>query len=142
MPAFRSEVAALNGTRTFSPRRSFRLAGVLILFGAVGCGTSATPADSTDGRKALQAALDAWKGGEKPDALAQRTPSIHVADGDWNSGLTLRSYEAGSEGKLVGSDLNYTVVLELKDAKGKVSKKNAVYAVSTHPKLLVLRQDD
>jgi len=141
---FRPETSALNGTTIPSPLRPWRLAAVLILaLGTAGCGgPAATPADPADGRKALQAALDAWKGGEKPDALAQRTPSIHVSDGDWKSGLLLESYKADDEGKLIGSDLNYTVVLELKNAKGKASKKTAVYAVSTHPQLLVLRQDD
>ena len=32
--------------------------------------------------------------------------------------------------------------LELKNARGKVVKKQATYAVTTHPQLLVLRQDD
>jgi hypothetical protein len=115
----------------------------MIALGAWGCAPSAaTPSDPEDGRKALQTALDAWKEGATPDALAKRSPSIHVADGDWNSGMHLDGYKADERGVLVGSDLNYKVVLELKDAKGKGVTKNAVYAVSTHPQLLVLRQDD
>jgi hypothetical protein len=106
-----------------------------------GCGGGAAPSDPAEGRKALQAALDAWKGGEKPDALAQRSPAIHVTDGDWMSGLVLKSYTADGEGKLVGSDVNYDVVLELKPAKGPAVKKNAVYAVTTRPQLMVRRQD-
>jgi hypothetical protein len=112
-----------------------------MVLGCGGCGQSASPSDQVEGRKALQAVLDAWKAGEKPDALARRTPPIHVSDGDWMSGLRLQSYKADDDGKLVGSDVNYNVVLELKTAKGKVVKKNAVYAVTTHPQLLVLRQD-
>jgi hypothetical protein len=132
----------LNPKPTFSPRRSWRLAGVVILaLGAAGCGTSASPADRADGGKALQAALDAWKGGKTPGDLEKQTPSIHVSDGDWKSGYALESYKA-DEGKLVGADLNYAVVLEMKDPKGKATTKNVVYAVSTHPQLLVLRQDD
>ncbi|MDR3620606.1 MAG: hypothetical protein P4L85_14740 [Paludisphaera borealis] len=133
----------MNGKRTLSPRRPLWLAGALMLvLGSGGCGSTATTADLADGRKALQTALDAWKGGQTPDALAKSTPSIHVADGDWKSGLLLQSYKADDEGKLVGTDLNYAVVLELKNDKGKVTSKKAVYAVSTHPQLLVLRQDD
>jgi hypothetical protein len=132
----------LNRKRTTPLRQPLWLAGVLILvLGCGGCGPSASPSDPAEGRKALQTVLDAWKGGEKPDALAQRTPPIHVTDGDWMSGLRLQSYKADDDGKLVGSDVNYNVVLELKTAKGKVVKKNAVYAVTTHPQLLVLRQD-
>jgi hypothetical protein len=107
---------------------------------AAGCG--APSADPVDGRKALQTALDAWKAGETPKALAVRTPAITVSDGDWAAGLALQGYKADDEGKLVGADLNYKVVLELKNRKGKVTSKTAVYAVSTHPQLLVLRQDD
>jgi hypothetical protein len=107
-----------------------------------GCGQSARPSDPGEGRKALQAVLDAWKGGAKPDALAQQSPSIHASDGDWKSGLVLQNYRADDQGTLVGSDLNYSVVLELKNPKGKVTKKTAVYSVTTHPQFLVLRQDD
>jgi hypothetical protein len=131
----------LNQT-AFTPRRASWSAGVLMLMLACGgCGPSARPSDHGEGRKALQAVLDAWKGGEKPDVLAQRSPSIHVSDGDWMSGLLLKSYKADDEGKLVGTDLSYSVVLELKTPKGKVTKKTAVYAVTTHPLILVLRQD-
>lgn len=133
----------MNEKRTALLRRAVALAfATCLALGGAGCGSSGTPADPDDGRKALLAALDAWKGGEKPDALAHRTPSIHVADGDWSSGLLLQDYKPDDEGRHVGSDLSYQVVLELKNAKGKVVKKTAVYAVSTQPQLLVLRQDD
>ena len=106
-----------------------------------GCGGSfGSSFDPDEGKKALSAALDAWKAGEKPNALAQRTPPIHVTDGDWLSGLRLQAYSA-DDGKLVGSDVNYQVALELKTPKGQVVKKTAVYAVTTHPQTLVLRQD-
>jgi hypothetical protein len=132
----------LNRKWTTPPRRPSWLASVLIMvLGCGGCGQSASPSDRIEGRKALRAVLDAWKGGEKPDALARRTPPIHVSDGDWMSGIRLQGYEADDGGKLVGSDVNFNVVLELKTAKGKVVKKDAVYAVTTHPQLLVLRQD-
>ena len=114
---------------------------VLALVLAGGCGPSARPSEQEEGRKALQATLDTWKDGGKPDALTQQNPSIHASDGDWLAGLVLKSYQA-DEGRLVGTDLNYSVVLELKNPRGKVTRKNAVYAVTTHPQLLVLRQDE
>jgi len=86
--------------------------------------------------------LDAWKGGQKPDILAQQTPAIHAFDGDWKSGHVLQNYRADDEGTLVGSDLSYSVDLELKTPRGKVTKKTAVYAVTTHPQLMVLRQNE
>jgi len=132
----------LNRKPVSLPRRPWWLAGALVLALACdGCGPSAPASDPAEGRKTLQAVLDAWKGGEKPDALAQRTPPIHVTDGDWMSGLRLQSYQADDEGKLVGTDVNYNVVLELKTAKGKTVKRNAVYAVTTRPQVLVQRQD-
>jgi hypothetical protein len=109
--------------------------------GTGGCEQRASPADEPAGRKALLIVLDAWKAGDEPDNLAKRTPPIHVSDGDWKSGLRLKDYEADDGGKLVGSDMNFNVALELKNAKGDVVKRNAVYAVTTHPQLLVVRQD-
>jgi hypothetical protein len=129
--------------RTLATRPIARPAVALLLaLAASGCGASGTPADPDDGRKALIAALDAWKGGGTPASLAQASPAIHVADGDWDSGAKLQGYQADDQGRHVGADLNYRVVLELKNAKGKVSKRNAVYSVSTQPQLMVLRQDD
>ena len=113
-----------------------------LIVGSGGCNPTARPSDPGEGRKALQATLEAWKGGEKPETLASRAPSIYASDGDWKSGLVLRSYRADIEGRLVGSDLSYTVALELKNSRGKVLKKNATYTVTTHPQLLVLRQDE
>ena len=115
---------------------------VLALVLGGGCSPSARPSDPDEGRKALESMLVAWKGGAKPDAFALENPSIHASDGDWRSGLVLQNYRAVDEGRLVGSDLNYAVELVLKNRKGQVTKKNAVYAVTTHPQLLVLRTDE
>ena len=117
--------------------------GVMVMLSSLvsGCGSPmGSSSDPTEGKEALSAALDAWKAGETPDALTKRTQPIHMTDGDWLSGLRLQSYSA-DEGKLVGSDFNYQVALELKTPKGQVVKKTAVYAVTTHPQTLVLRQD-
>ena len=139
----------MNSKQITTPRQDSWLAGlpvlvlflVLVLVLGSGCGQSARPSDHEEGRKALQATLDTWKSGGKPDTLARQSPSIHASDGDWMSGLALQGYQA-DEGRLVGSDLNYSVVLELKNRRGRVTKKTAVYAVTTHPQLLILRQDD
>jgi len=122
--------------------RMTMLAGLLILTLGGGCSPSARPSDPEEGRKALQTMLNAWKSGAKPEAFAIENPAIHVSDGDWRSGLVLRNYRAEPEGKLIGSDLNYAVELELKNARGRISKKLATYAVTTHPMLLVLRTDE
>ncbi len=131
----------MNGLPTTSSRRSWWLAGLLLLVAGCSGAQSATPSDANEGRVALQAVLDSWKKGDLPETLALRTPPIRVSDGDWKAGLRLQNYKADNEGKLVGTDVNFNVVLELKTNKGKVVKKSAVYAVTTHPQLMVLRQD-
>jgi hypothetical protein len=140
----------LNSIQVTTPRQDSWLAGlpmlVLILVLALvlgsGCAPSARPSDPGEGRKALQVVLDAWKGGAKPDSFAQQNPTIHASDGDWRSGCVLKDYRADGEATLAGSDLNYAVELELKNPKGRVIRKTAVYAVTTHPQLLVLRLDE
>ncbi|MHC5543393.1 hypothetical protein ACYOEI_34655, partial [Singulisphaera rosea] len=98
-------------------------------------------ADPMRAQEALQKVLDAWKAGETPEALATRTPPIHVSDGDWRSGFRLVGYKAIGEGQLVGYDMTYPVTLELKSPKGRGVAKKAVYTISTNPMLLVLRQE-
>src|SRR5207244_7241842 len=96
-------------------RRPWWLACALMLSIGCGAGQTARPADPAQAQQALHAVLDAWKAGEKPEDLARRTPSIHVSDVDWRSGFRLVNYKAGDTGRLVGFDMNYPVVLELKD---------------------------
>ncbi len=115
----------------------------IVVLSASGCGIGSTPqaADSAQARTALHAALDAWKAGEKPEDLERRSPPLHIKDVDWNGGFQLVGYEADTDGKLVGYDMNYPVVLELKSPKGNSVKKKAVYTVTTHPELIVSRQE-
>jgi hypothetical protein len=117
-------------------------AAVALMF-TTGCGVSiSTPtADPGEAQKTLHAALDAWKAGEKPEDLKKRATPIHIQDVDWGNGLRLVSYKADGDGKLMGFDMNYSVLLELTTPRGKAVKKNAVYTISTHPELLVLRHD-
>lgn len=123
-------------------RRCLAGAVALTLAFLPGCG-GATPhtADATQAQEALHKVLDAWKAGDTPEKLAEQTPPIRVSDVDWTQGFKLVSYQLGEEGRLVGFDMNYAVVLELKSPKGKAVKKKAVYTVTTHPELLVLRQE-
>jgi hypothetical protein len=119
---------------------SLLLVGALVL--ASGCGGTPAAADPDQARQTLIAALDAWKSGDSPAALAARSPAIHVSDGDWSSGATLTSYQAEDSARPAGYDLSFSVVLELKGPKAKApTKSKAVYVVSTHPEALVLRQD-
>jgi hypothetical protein len=115
----------------------------LAVLASSGCGLGETPhqADPDQARTALHAVLDAWKAGAKPESLEAQSPPIRVLDLDWKDGHTLVSYRPEGEAKLVGFDINYPVVLELKGRKGRTVKKTAVYTVTTHPEFLVLRQE-
>lgn len=117
------------------------VAGLLLTASGCGAGGAPQPADSAQALAALRAALESWKAGEKPEALATQSPPIHVKDMDWEGGFRLVDFRADAEGKLSGYDMNYPVVLELKNPKGLSVKKNAVYTVTTRPALLVSRQE-
>src|SRR3954466_4789603 len=108
--------------------RLWWLPGALLLLMS-GCGSSgsAFEADPAKAQETLRAVLDAWKAGEKPENLETRTPPIRVRDLDWQDGFTLVDYYAENSGRLVGYDMNYPVVLELKNPKGATVKKTAVY---------------
>ncbi len=120
-------------------RPKFWIATALLLLS--GCGQSAQTADPAQARDALHAVLDAWKGGETPENLATRALPIHVSDVEWAGGYRLIGYSGGVEGRLVGFDMTYPVVLELKTPKGRAVKKTAVYCITTSPQVLVLRQE-
>jgi hypothetical protein len=140
------EIIIVNRNSTHSPRRAFGPAGALTLMfslalGSAGCGTSRPASDRGDATQALHSALDAWKRGEKPEGLAQKSPPIHATDGDWLAGLKLQNYQADDNGSVVGSDVHFKVVLEVKTDKGRVVKKNATYSVTTGAQLLVKRED-
>ncbi len=125
-------------------RRALALwAGAILLLMSSGCGADGhpQPADSAQARVALRAALDSWKAGQKPEDLARQSPAIHVKDVDWDGGFRLVAYRADADGRLVGYDMNYPVVLELKSPKGAAVTKNAVYTVTTRTEVFISRQE-
>ena len=120
-----------------------RIALLLLLALIAGCSGTAPaskPADPSVGRDALKAALDAWKAGEPPARLLERSPPIRVADEDWQAGARLEDYKLGPDERSTGSGLALTATLTIKDkARGK--KKSAVYDVGTDPAITVFRRD-
>ena len=105
----------MNGTTQFD---CSALPALLLLLSGCGSDGAAYQADPGQAQQTLRTVLDAWKAGEKPASLENQTPRILVKDSDWQDGFTLVSYQADAEGKLVGYDMNYPVVLELKSPKG------------------------
>jgi hypothetical protein len=127
------------------PDMKARLLLLLILALAFAPGCGGTPpskeANPAVAREALATTLKAWKDGEKPDALAARTPPIRVADEDWLAGLRLEDFQVDPADRMIGTSLNCPVSLTLKNTTGKTLKKKAVYSVSTDPALTVIRQE-
>lgn len=119
---------------------AFAFLAALIL-GVTGCSSQPEASDPSRAATILTEALDAWKKGEKPAMLADRSAPIHVADHEWQGGYRLISFTAPGEGRISGFDLTYPVVLELQGPKGKKVKKTAVYMVTTGPQALVSRQE-
>jgi hypothetical protein len=115
---------------------------VVLALGAMsGCRPTPKPADPEKGREALRAALAAWQNGESADVLRGRSPSITAADRQWQEGYRLTRYEIADGGEVVGYDLQCRVVLWLQGPGGKQTKEKAVYSVSTHPSLVVVRAE-
>jgi hypothetical protein len=113
----------------------------LLLF--AGCGSSPTkPADPNAARAALQAALDAWKRGDAPDALGKAQPPIHVADWRWRSGAKLVRYELAKGDRSLGAELRCPVELWIDSGQGKTTRERTEYNVSTDPALTVARSGD
>jgi hypothetical protein len=91
-------------------------------------------------RAALVTALDAWKKGEAR-ALARRKPPIRFVDDDFVAGLRLSDYEIEEPDAPIGLHKDVSVILSLRDARGKVVRREANYQVATEPGLAVLRSD-
>jgi hypothetical protein len=128
-----------------SPTRARLLGAFLVLVPLLGLGCRGRgvppPADPEQARHALRTALDAWRQGETPGALQQRSPPIHVNDSDWHAGLRLKRYELkGPEGHH-GSQFRCSVLLSLQNEKGQAVDRTVNYLVDTHPALVIVRDN-
>jgi len=58
-----------------------------------GCGGGPAPlASASAARLALQASLDAWKGGKPPSSLATEKPPVEAVDFEWKAGKVLTGF--------------------------------------------------
>lgn len=79
------------------PARVGAAAAIVIAAAALGCGAPEVgrvdPQRSPErAEQALRSALDAWKAGQKPEALQSAASPIAVHDSVWRSGRTLADY--------------------------------------------------
>ena len=124
--------------------RAYGILPVLLaaILASSGCSQPASEAhhDSEEARTALIAALDAWKKGEAK-SLPKRNPPIRFVDDDLLSGLRLSEYEIEQPTLPIKSHRDVSVILELRDARGKTTRRTARYQVGTEPALSVIRSD-
>ena len=112
----------------------------LMLVLSMGCGSSPPPpSDPVKGKALLVNALDAWKRGESLDAYRKATPTVTVADRQWEQGVRLLNYELTSEGKPEGFDVQFTVKLSLDEKSPKKGQEKTLYAISTAPAQVIVR---
>ena len=128
--------------------RTFRWAlsaGLLIGLAPVsGCGlassgtTAATPT-TQNGRKALEAALDAWKAGKPIGTVPGAEPAVNVVDRDWQAGQQLSSYEILRE-EPANPERKFAV--KLTTSKPTATSKEVFYVIVGNGPSWVFREED
>ena len=97
-----------------------------------------TPPEA-NARKALEAALNHWKGGGQPGDVPGTAPVVHVTDSKWKAGQQLSSYEITGEEPVTGSGPRVFLV---RLTPGKGAPVETKYAVLGIDPLLVYRDED
>jgi hypothetical protein len=98
--------------------------------------------DEDEAQTLVAQALDAWKAGQKPDALQSENPALHVADEDWRAGKALKAYEVAKNPLEAGGHWRVSAVLTLSDGGQSETTKTVAYAVTMEPAITILRADD
>ena len=89
-------------------------------------------------RSSLDQALKAWTEGKRPGDLQ---PEITMGDSTWVAGTSLTAYTIKTmDERSDGTNLYLPVVLEFKDARGKVSRTDTTYIVGTSPSITIFPQ--
>ena len=94
-----------------------------------------SPADAD---KALQTALEAWKGGKSQADLEKGQPSIIMNEDDWRTGKQLLEFKM-ENGSLSGRQVRCKVHIKLQDKDGKATEKDATYIIDTTPRIVIVR---
>ena len=99
---------------------------------AFGCarGPAFSQADIDRARQALEACLDAWKHGEKPESLRARPEPIEFAE-EWpRAGYKLLDFQVLGTEHTDAETMRFTVALTVQDRRGKREDRRVTYAVA------------
>lgn len=117
------------------------LVAVAFLTSLAGCAGGGSPvSDPAHAEEILSTALEAWKSGTSSDSLAALKPSIVVIDPDWKAGAGLVSFQPQGA-RLAGNNVTMPVRLTLKTGKGRKVERMAVYAITTNPVKMIVREE-
>lgn len=94
--------------------------------------------DSAQADKALQTALEAWKGGKSQADLEKGHPSIIMNEDDWRTGKRLLDFKM-EKGALSGRQVRCRVRIKLQDKDDKSVERDAVYIIDTTPRIVIVR---
>ncbi|MFL5342378.1 MAG: hypothetical protein ACJ8F7_19695 [Gemmataceae bacterium] len=110
----------------------------LALLGGCGKGGLGPDADADVGERALQTALEAWKGGKTQDDLQMGSPSIIMNEDDWRTGKRLLNFKV-EERAMSGRQVKRKVTITLQDKDGKTEDRKATYIIDTTPRIVIVR---
>lgn len=120
---------------------AFAVLGATLL---AGCGPSEVvlSGDEDSALEVLTAALDAWKSGQKPDALRNENPPMYVRDTDWMDGRTLKAFEARETPREHGGEWKVMATLTLAGGNQPEEQKLVAYSVTTETNAVVITRSD
>lgn len=117
----------------------------LLATGAIGCGSSATiesyTPEGSAAKKALEATLNAWKDGKRPDAIEFEGGAANPLDAEWRDGKKLKDYKVLGEAAAPNAGeaaVKFQVQLTLDGS----SPKEVAYFVVGAKTMLVARDKD
>lgn len=123
-------------------RMAVVLCGAVALAGCSGSRQAGASGSEEDAIEVLKTALDAWKSGQKPDALRNGRPPMFVRDSDWMDGRTLKAFEARETPQEHGGEWRVKAVLTLDGGGLPEEQKEVAYSVTTESNAVVITRSD
>jgi hypothetical protein len=114
------------------------LFSLLLLTLVLGCGSGRSESDIERGRTAVVAALDSWKANAPPAKLKSLPDPVEFSE-ELRATHTLTDYTLGKVDATDKDVIRYAVTLKLKDKKGKLTDREAVYSVALKSPIVVAR---